>query len=215
MGTAEFIAENRINWDATLNKIFPRGIPTSAKFTSIDDIVKTLGPICKLNLNHTMLPDRGGNDIVGINLSLEEGCIDLRTNGGATYRCKPATLLFEHFPQSAWNSFFLLETAQLKPSGVYEELTFPSEELVELPDGAFLERFYWDQGFRGHDESGAEIPFPKDTRLLVRYFSGKFLFVAKGSLWNEDSGTYDGRHSKMTAEQVRNAIFHAIQMYRQ
>lgn len=202
----EFDVRNKREWETAIRETFSKGIPQSAEFKQLEEIVRALQPFCKNNLNHTMLADGGGMDIIKVESGREEGCIDLWPSVRSTYVCKPSRLIFEYLPNSPLNSFLLLETNALQPSGIYEELPRPYEELVELNDGSFHDRSCWDQSSIGHDENGHEIPLPKDARLTCRFLSGKFLFVAKASRWNSDSATYDGRHSKMTAQQIRHAI---------
>jgi serine/threonine-protein kinase len=69
----------------------------------------------------------------------------------------------------------------------------------------YVSREIWDRGFL-HDENGDEIPIPDNARLVMRLLQGKVLLVAKGSLWNSDPATYDGRHNTMTAAQIRRII---------
>jgi serine/threonine-protein kinase len=206
----KFDAWNKQIWHQTLAKAFPAAIPTSASWTDLDAMVAILTPFCPPNVNHTHLPGGGGQDIIKVAPGREPSTLDLYDAPSCAFICRPATLTLEHFPDSVWNSFFLLETAPLQPSGVYEGHPRPYEELLELPDGEYLERSCLDAGHIGHDESGDEIPIPDPHRLVTRFFSGKFLMVAKASLWNHDSATYDGRHNQMTPAAIRTVIAAAI-----
>lgn len=102
--------------------------------------------------------------------------------------------------------FLLLSTQALEPSGVYESVSSEYEEVLELPDGCYLNRSHFDEDSLGYDEEGDEMPIPEPHRLVCRFLSGKFHFVAKRSCWNRDTATYDGRHSKMTPSQIRSRI---------
>jgi hypothetical protein len=85
--------------------------------------------------------------------------------------------------------------------------TFSMVEILPHERGEGLDnRLIWDRGFLDHDENGDEIPIPRHARLTVRWLQGKVLLVAKGSLWNSDPATYDGRHNGMTAAQIRSTI---------
>jgi serine/threonine-protein kinase len=207
---AKFDAWNKGQWHQALTKAFPAAIPTSASWTDLDAMVAILTPFCPPNVNHTHLPGGGGMDIIEVAPGREATTLELRDAPSCAFICRPATLALEHFPDSPWNSFFLLETAPLKASGIYERHPRPYEELLELPDGEYLERSCIDAGYIGHDEAGHEIPIPDPHRLVTRFFSGKFLMVAKSSLWNHDSATYDGRHNQMTAAAIRAIIAAAI-----
>lgn len=142
--------------------------------------------------------------------------------GGSTYLVKPRKLIAERVRGSPGNSFFLLELENLAPTDVYEDdpedvdedgdcrrariSKRGQEQLVEVSPGYYVEREVLDYGYLGHDEDGREIPLPRAARPIVRFLRGKVLFVAKGSLWNQEARTYDGRHSNMTSAQIRSMI---------
>jgi|SRR5579864_6715372 len=208
----DFLAENKAHWEAALHAAFPDGIPRSACWTDLGDVIHMLTPFCAANLNHTMLPDGGGQDMVEVASSSEPDCIELRPGPNVAYICRPSQLYFEYFVNAPRESFFLLETLPIAPSGVYESLASVREELLELPDGQYSSRVYLDEGYIGHDESGNEIPIPDPHRLVVRHLTaGKFLLVAKSSLWNGTLGTYDGRHSQLTHVEIRAQIEVALE----
>jgi hypothetical protein len=208
---SNFVLENRERWETALNICFPKGIPTSTSWTESEQMVRILRPFCAKNLNHTMLPRGGGQDMIDIGLSKEAGCIELRPAPNIAYLCRPSSLHFEYISDSAWNSFFLLETAGLSPSGIYgDDSSDGREELLELPNGQYYSRSHWDENSLGEDEDGREIPVPKASRLVVRHFDGKFLIVAKKSLWNGTSATYDGRHQKLAPAEIRAKIEAAL-----
>ncbi len=122
----------------------------------------------------------------------------------------PFSTYVRGLPHRTYQPFLLLELADLQPSGVYGEHHRPSEELVELTPGQYVERGVWDDGYYGHDDRGREIPLPDESRLIVRWLNGKILFVAKGSLWNGTPATYRGQHNNMTSTQIRQAIEHGL-----
>jgi serine/threonine-protein kinase len=169
------------------------------------------------NCNHAHFPTGGGLDFLSVGSSAEPGCLEFRTGRRTVQIMKPRSLTLERI-DAAGNSFFLLELDDLDPSGVYEtdenepdqdndaEAERRSEDLVEVAPADYVSRDVWDRGFLDHDENGHEIPIPDDARLAVRWLKGKVLLVANGSLWNGDPGTYDGRHNKMTADQIRQII---------
>ena len=209
---SDFDSENKSRWEAALHTAFPQGIPQSASWNQRDAIVDVLRPFCAKSLNHAMLPRGGGQDMAAVTYSREPGCIEFRPDPSVAYVCRPAVLSFEHITSSPWNSFFLLNTASLAPSGVYEEREREYEEVLELPDGEYLNRSHLDQGSLGYDESDRDIPIPDPHRLVVRILDGKLLFVAKRSLWNTVSQTYDGRHNTMSAAEIRTEIEAALRV---
>jgi hypothetical protein len=169
-----------------------------------------LKPFIGLNLNHTMLPGGGGMDMEAIALSPEPNCLELSPGDRLADTFRPAVLFFEHFPESPWNSFFLVETRPLQASGVYEENNGEYEEVVELSPGEYINRSHHDTGILNHNEEGEEIALPTTARVVARHMQGKFLVVAKRSIWNRVSATYDGRHNGMTVEQIREAVQNLI-----
>jgi hypothetical protein len=112
----------------------------------------------------------------------------------------------EYFAEAPRESFLLLELAKLAPSMVDEDSGPNRETVLEYPLGHYMSHDLWERGYLRHDENGREVPLPRDSRFVTRWFSGKILIVAKGSLWNGVPATYDGRHNTMTAEEIRGVI---------
>ena len=192
----------------TLGAIFPSGLPAHKNWTNAGEIVAILNKISAPDLCYGFYPDGGGNDLLGAKHSRESNCIEMNLGSKQTGNVvKPLSLDFHSFSGEAdeW-AYFRLETNELEPSGIYDKLSFDLEELTELPDGQYRERSAWDSGVVGHDENDHEIPLPKGSRLVVRFFKGSFVFFAKGSLYNKNTGTTDGRHDKVTAAQFRTHI---------
>jgi serine/threonine-protein kinase len=191
-----------------LRRIFPNGIPIRYRWDDLDEIIRVLDLIGSVELtNHTFSPHGGGLDLTGAERSPEPGCIELNYGGSADIS-KPAGLFFEAFGDDKleW-AYFRLENRTLKPSGVYEELYFDThEELTHLGGGEYLPRSIWDQGNLGYDEGGDEIPLPDEAKPVFRNFSGAFVIFAKGSIYNNNPGTYDARHNKISGEEFRRYI---------
>lgn len=206
--------DNKSRWRDALSVAFPEGIPPSASWTDLPKIIQVLKPFCARNLNQTMLPRSGGIDIITVRAGKEPGCIELCPSFDAAYVARAQTLRFEHIPDSPWNSFFLLETGALTPSGVYENLLASYEELLELPNGTYKDRACAEDESPDEEDDDEDEdddnPFSDQRRIVVRYFSGKFLMVAKSSLWNRATVTYDGRHNRMSAGEIRSHIVAAL-----
>ena len=200
----EFEAWNKKAWSKAIANAFPNGKPTSATFTDVSEIIRILDSFSDNNLNHTLLPRGGGMDFEVVTEGREEGTIELHPDPGCAYVCRPASLYWEYFPQSEVDSFLLLETNPLEPSGVYQGNRKDGyEEVLEMPDGCYADR---DTRDLGEDESGRTIPLPRERRHLVRFFKGKFIVVAKKSLWNKIPETYDGQHNQLSAKEIRSII---------
>jgi serine/threonine-protein kinase len=202
----EFAARNRARWRAAIGKAFGNAPPQSAQCTALDEMVRVLTPFMGENLNHTMMPGGGGFDMDGIARARELACLEFSSSPKCVTVFRPAVLFFEHLSDSPWNSFFLVETRPLEASGVYggDETTY--EEVLEVAPGKYVSRGHLDEGHMGYDEEGREIPLPEGNRLVCRYMTGRFLIVAKASLWNLVSATYDGRHDSMSAAEIRRQI---------
>ena len=194
-----FVLETLDDWTSLLQKIFPTGIPSSAKWTVVSEIVEVLNRIAReAPHNHMFFPNGGGMDLTGAAAYHEPGIIEIRAGFPAIV--KPESLTFEYFgPESIGWSYFRLETGGLKPTGVYENIQGIYEEVTELEPGHYVERSVWDAGYYGHDEDGFEHALPQAAKCVSRYFGGAFVFVTKGSVYNGMSDTYDGRHNKMSA----------------
>jgi hypothetical protein len=214
----EFHKRSRAAWDATVAKVSGPTAPATMVWRGREAIAKALTPFIGDNRNHAHFPSGGGLDFRSVAPSAEPGCLEFGTGEHVVQIMKPRSLTLERI-DSAGNSFLLLELDDLDPSGVYEDdekeqegdkgskrAEQASEELFEVAPGDYRSREIFDRGFLDHDENGDEIPIPNDARLAVRWFKGKVLLVAKGSLWNGDPATYDGRHNRMTADEIRHII---------
>lgn len=205
-----FDARNKADWATAINQAFGDAPPRSEQWTDLDTMLHVLSLFMGQNLNHTMLPGSGGLDMESISRSPEPGCLEFCPANRLANTFRPAVLFFEHFRESPWNSFFLLETQSLRPCGVYDDSNGEYEEVVELSPGEYIERSHHDTGILDYDEDGREIPLPRTSRIVSRHMRGKFLIVAKRSIWNRVSSTYDGRHNRMTAQQIRKQIQNTI-----
>lgn len=211
----DFETRNKADWAEAINKVFGDSPPQSAKWTDPLAMIRVLTPFMGDNRNHTMLPGGGGMDMESVAQSPESGCLEFCPGNCLADTFRPAVLYFEHFPESAWNSFFLLETQTLEPCGVYEESDGAYEEVTEVSPGEYIDRHHSDTGILGYDENGKELPLPPTARIISRRLQGKFLIVAKESIWNLVSATYDGRHNHMSAQQIRDQIQRAIDEYQE
>jgi hypothetical protein len=192
-----FNEKNKQEWEKVLHELFPSGIPNHCEWTDIDDIVNILNKIGSVeSLNHMFYPSGGGMDIESARTSYETDCIEIYT--GLTDLLKPKCLIFESFDDNLW-SYFRIETEELEPSGVYEELDSSSEELTEI-NGEYVSRRYWDEGeYKGEN-------LPSSARILTRHLNGSFVIFAKSSYYNKNSRTYDARHNNLTSTEFREYI---------
>lgn len=208
----EFREKNLPKWDELLWTLFKGNIPTGCRWETKEDMINVLNHIGKYpNVNHTFLPSGGGLDLKGAADSYEPGCLELRLGEQGAYVIQPRALTFQSFDAPHEWSYFRLDTDPIQPSGVYEGLHRQSEELTEISPLEYVERIYWDEGYCGYDENGYLAPLPESARLVIRFFSGSFVIFAKASTYNAINETYDGRHSKMSAEDFRQYIARTVE----
>jgi TIR domain-containing protein len=211
-----FVDQTVIDWRNAIEKIFPDSRPKSTSWTDPTDIIRVLSHVARLNLNHCFFPSGGGMDLEGVRASSEENCIELVWDLKSIAVIRPKVLQFENFPGYPSLSYFRIEAAPLLPI-VREEGNEPTrmyEELAEIFPGDYRERWVLDAGYYDHDESGNEIPLPKKTRHVQRFFRGSFVVFAKGSAYNLLEGehdAYNAQHEKMDAKKFRHFISKIIQ----
>jgi hypothetical protein len=206
-GPEDFATWSTEKWIEVQQNMFQGAIPTSASWTELEDIVQILNMIGVPNINHTFVPTAGGLDILGAMASHENGCIDISLSREAVWLLKPSVLQFESFAPFYSVSYFRLETAQLQPSGIYDDYTFPSEELVELTPMEYVDRSVWDE--QGYYDGGEFVSLDDNARLVKRWFEGVFIVVNKGSLINKLKGRYDaytGQYSRMSKSELRKFV---------
>lgn len=211
-----FADQTVIDWKNAVQKIFPDSRPKSASWTDRAEIIRVLSHIARRNLNHCFFPSGGGMDLEGVRASPEENCIELLWDPESLVVIRPKVLQFENFPGYPSLSYFRIEAAPLLPieSQKENESTRMYEELAEIFPGDYRERWVLDAGYYDHDENGNEIPLPKTTRAVHRFFRGSFVVFAKGSVYNHLKGDYDAynaQHEKMGAKKFRHFISELIQ----
>jgi hypothetical protein len=186
------------------------GRQASATWSELDAIKDALRPFMGEGLNHAHFPTGGGLDFLSVGPAREQGCLEVVTGDKLAEVFKPGLLTLEHFPQHPQESFLLIELQTLIPTGIYDKISDDYEELLDVPGEGYMRRDVWDRGYLGLDEHEHEIAIPEDARLISRRLGGKMLLVANGSLWNSAPETYDGRHNRMTAAQIRKVIERAL-----
>ncbi|MEB6113345.1 serine/threonine protein kinase [Kurthia gibsonii] len=201
MSLVEFREKQFPLWEAMLKEIFENDIPVYKEWSNIKEICEVLDFIGRNSaLNHTFMPDGGGCDLDQCTLSNETGCLDI-TLDGIIHRVKPKKLTFHWFEGAEYQwAYLMLEADDLASSGIYENVTFKSEELVEIEDLHYIPRHHWDSG----EYNGRELP--DYAKLVIRFTSGKFAIFSKASTYNANSSTYDGRHDKVGVEEFARYI---------
>ena len=220
MNVEDFHSRARKAWVAAIRNAAGPDVPSSGAWRGAGTITRILTHIMGTNSNHTHLPGGGGLDMQRVRPSENEpGCLEFFPfdSDDVVYLMKPKRLTLEYIEEAPGESFFHLELDELEPTGVYPKSDDEgadgedgplarryeqfSEEVVEVGARQYVSRSGWDDG---EYPNGRELP--KTARLVVRHFRGAAMAVSKGSIWNGAAETYDGRHSRMTPEQIRRVI---------
>lgn len=185
-------------WASIQKKIFLDEIPSSHEWTRLEDIVSILNIIGSVKGSNQMYYPTGGSfDIESASLSNEKNCIEIYT--GHVEILKPKKLVFESFyEKSDWN-FFRLETHNLEPSGVYGERVVSSEELVEIENGKYICRSYWDE----LEYEGKVIS--ENARLTTRHLNGTFIIFSDSCPYDEISNI-GIKHNDLSAKDFSEYI---------
>lgn len=185
-------------WVDIQKRIFSNEIPSSFEWTKLEDIIEVLNVIGSFKGSNQMYYPTGGSfDVESAGLSNEKDCIEIYT--GHVEILKPKKLTFESVSEkSDWN-FFRLETYNLDPSGVYGERVVSSEELVEIDNGKYVCRSYWDE----HEYEGKSIP--ENARLATRHLNGTFIIFSDSCPYDEISN-FGIKHNDLSAKDFSDYI---------
>ncbi|MCS3659852.1 hypothetical protein GGQ05_001746 [Salinibacter ruber] len=123
---------------------------------------------------YLVLPSSGDSQVHGAIRHSEPDCFLVndspRIQSG--YVLKPKTLKFESPGGDLHHSYFWLNTASLKPSGVHSEDYYEGrnrERLCEVPGGQYVRIERWEEKMWTNDR-GEREPIPEDSRPVTRYF---------------------------------------------
>lgn len=205
----QFRANNLSEWSTALAAVVAPVPAVSMTWCGLEPIRDALAPFMGPARNHVMLPNGGGLDFEGVTLAAEAGCLGFAMQR-QQHVVKPRSLTLEVFGDAPLESFLLLELDDLPSTGIERGQPGVSEEVFQHPPGSYVSRQVMDIGYLGHDRDGNEIPLPREGRAGTRWLSGKMLIVAKASIWNGDTGTYDGRHANMTSHAIRRVILKTL-----
>lgn len=190
-------------WETRLHAIFGATIPATYSWSNTDDITRTLQVLSGTTAIHVFFPGGGGQDLGWAGRSAESGALELVPEllsrdehpRRRAYIVNPETLNFRLPGGNVLESHFVLTTRSLKPTGRNTMRSSGlAEEVVNLGNGQYVERRYWDEG---RLEDGEELP--DDARIEIRYVQpGRFVVFSKVALYNRLRGerfdAYTGVH---------------------
>jgi serine/threonine protein kinase len=190
----DFHTRNLAEWTELTQRLFPMGAPERSSWTNIDSICAVISEVAKVKaLNHMFYPNGGGNTITAVSRAPENGMIALHVGEKFAEILKPAKLTYESFGSDTSWSYFRLEAAPVKLSGVENaaDIDGISEALTEITPGNYAPYRCWDCGEFNRK------PLPDSARPVSRYLKGSFVFFSTRSAYNQDPKTYDARHNEM------------------
>lgn len=191
-------------WKAALSEIFGGSIPGSRVWADRSDILHMLRTVAgEPGLHDTYLPGGSRAGLTRAEPGAEAGCLALHFEEQPVCIVKPEYLSFEYLCERADWSYFRLQAADMADSGWYQKLTDVKEELIELRPGEYIHRSFWERGTYEMDETGSELPFPREARMVDRYLKGVFVIFSKGSAYRDMEETHKAFHAKMSAEAFR------------
>ena len=193
----DYRKSQRSEWQF-LNKYFLKNFGDTIIWRNPVEIVSVLNVLAKTQAhNHMLFSSAGGQDFIKASLANEDECIYIYDNCKGISLVKPKALIFERFDRNEEWNYLLLECKELTP--VY----FADSEyelLVEDYPAHYVSAEYEQYGVYDYD-LGEELP--SGYKVVARYLKGKFLFVLKSGPYNKISATYDGRHGKLSYEELR------------
>ena len=207
----DFAKSNRKQWVEVISALFPYSIPQHAEWTNMQDIMSVLSLISHYDsLNHLFFPSGGGLDLDAVFDSYEEHCLEMGF-GGLRQIFNPKILIFESIGEDLLWNYFRMECNPLEPAlkstpkdsydeGVSEMSPLEYEDYGVMEDGDLAKQ----KGYNVTDYS----------RQVTRQLKGSYVIFSKNSLYNRTTGTYDGRHDKMSTETFRAYIEKAYNKYK-
>jgi len=188
----------RQHWDKVLNDLFNYSIPSTYTWDNLVDIIKVLNAICDKQGRVTMfIPGGGDIALKKASYSSEEGCVELDPEAG--FIVKPKRLTFYKIGENVEWHYFLLETKDLKKSGISDNIDLYREILAEIEPGKYSEYNASESEYLINDQ------LKKPLRIISRYFSGTFAFFINISDYNHYENRED-LQNRLSAEEFRSYV---------
>ena len=206
----DFSKRCRKEWDFIIKEVTPY-TPETIVWSNIEEIVKVLDLVSQTkSYNHMFLPSDGGLDLNGCILSRKQGFIELNEDGYITL-VKPKRLYMEIFGYYQWN-YFLLETEQLPPCGLYEYDNADDvyeECVLEIEPDVYIEPYHLNYGtYNG-------IKLPDNARKIYFGLKGNYVIFPKDSYYNFNMKSYNALQTEYeTPLKFKNFIKETIKFLR-
>lgn len=136
------------NWNATLNKMFPSGVPKYAVWNDVVVISKVLEKLSAKNTNHIFFPNGGGQDL---SRAVLKDALKLKIiiNAGLEQQIKPMRLSFHSFANLEW-SYFRIQLDRKKSFVIFGKFS-PYNKNKDVYDGRHNN--YSEKGFSNYIEN--------------------------------------------------------------
>lgn len=174
------IEKNLQKWEDKIVQIFPNAIPNSCKWIDEIDILNILFTLCDKNLNNIYYPNGQVYDLMGVDFSKEDRCLELIT-GDSIDIIKPTELSFHYFNEDFSFAYFRIEIDNLDQTSIYDYKCLYKEDLVMLEDGEYIDIYNW---YRGEYEEDNKIirKLGRNDQVVSRFLNkSSFLIFPKGS----------------------------------
>lgn len=191
-----------IIWKRAIQDAFGAAPPQSRSWTDPYDCADVLQHF--MVGNYSFLPSNGHLPLSGVGAHEDGGRLLFDLSDTGLLETLPRSLKFEYVEDAPIESFFLLELRGMQPTGIYESVS-TKEQIVRIV-GEDYDYSIMEHGVWHYDEDGHEVPIPDDAKTVLRLLSGKLLIASQGSMWNRTNDNWDGRHNRMTSDDIRALI---------
>lgn len=174
------IEKNLQKWEDKIVQIFPNAIPNSCRWIDEIDILNILFTLCDKNLNNIYYPNGQVYDLMGVDFSKEDRCLELIT-GDSIDIIKPTELSFHYFNEDFSWAYFRIEIDDLDQTSIYDYKCLYKEDLVMLEDGQYIDIYNW---YRGEYEEDNKIirKLSSNDQVVSRFLNkSSFLIFPKSS----------------------------------
>ncbi|MGO4695435.1 protein kinase [Paenibacillus sp. 2TAB26] len=185
-------------WQYIERTLLKEKAPSTLIWRDATQVVEILQKLTHLNFNHTFVPQGGGMDSVSVEHATwlkEPNMISLSFGFGIKHVFKLKRLVWEVPNDDPLFSYFRLEFDILDPK-FPKVIKYLQNLGINGPPSELL--YVSPRGFYRPD-----MPKYQHLMHIYRWYSGVFLIVFKGSIYNSIQKTYDGRHAELTTDEFR------------
>jgi hypothetical protein len=183
-----------------LTEIFGTQIPPTHTWTEKEKIIEIIEILSGSIEPHCIFPPDGGLIYLEDVELTENGCFDFLSFAWR-YRFEVKSLTFI-FIGNVDNSYFLLETIESIPTGIYKYNPRDpfSETVAEVEPGNYVHRDIYDN-FDFYTDYYSERPL-----LIKRYLKGSVLILNNNNPYRQSPFCSDGLHSRISLEELTDIM---------